>query len=305
MAYLRVLRPLNLLLIVMVQAIIKYGLLEVFDLPLALGDVDFTLLSFATICIAAGGNVVNDIMDKQVDSVNKPEKMIVWKHISERAAYNYYIVLNVLGVGAGFFLANRVGHPGLAAVFIVISVLLYSYATQIKGMLLLGNILVSALVAMSLLVLILFDIYPAMDGTVSEVQLTCTRTILAYAGFAFFINLIREIVKDLQDIDGDKNGGRSSLPIVLGRSRTTLVTFVMGVVALLTVLIYTYQELYRFTWVAFYAIFLIAAPLLYFCIKAWNAETKKDFKRLSLVLKLVMFTGVASLIFYAEIIPLL
>jgi 4-hydroxybenzoate polyprenyltransferase len=282
--------------------VIKYGLLEPLGVEVTLDTFQFALLVVATIAIAAGGNVVNDIFDIHVDRINKPEKMIVWRVISEKAAYNYYIILNVLGVGIGFYLANSIGHPGLSAVFIVISALLYIYATHVKAMLLVGNVLVSVLVAMSLLVFLLFDIFPAIDTQQTPLQLVSSRTILNYAGFAFFINFMREVVKDLQDIDGDKNGGRVSLPIVLGRQRSIHFIFVLGVIALVGILIYTYKVLYHHQIVLFYFVFLIAAPLLFFCIKAWNAETKKHFATLSLLLKIIMVSGICSLFFYAEIV---
>lgn len=301
MAYLKLIRPVNLLLIILVQFLIKYIWLEPLDIPLALDDFQFGLLVFATVCIAAAGNVVNDILDVPVDRINKPEKMMVSRRITEKAAYNYYIGLTVAGVLAGFYLANGIDRPGLAAVFVIISALLYVYATHLKAILIAGNVLISVLVAMSLIILILFDIYPAITTNSAATQIMAARVILAYAAFAFFINLIREIVKDLQDIDGDKNGGRRSIPILLGRKRTVNLIFVLGVVALLVILIYTYQVLYQFQMVALYFVFLIAAPLLYFCIKAWNTETKKHYAVLSRVLKIIMLTGMCSLIFYAEI----
>jgi len=302
MAYLIIIRPLNLLLIVLVQVIIKYGLLETHILPLALDTISFGFLVFATVCIAAAGNVINDIMDVAVDRINKPQKMVVGIKITERAAYNYYMVLSILGVGCGFYLANSIDRPQLAAIFIVISVLLYLYATHLKAILLVGNLLISLLVAMSLIVLILFDIYPMIEGTISEIQTKCSRAILLFAGFAFYINLIREIVKDLQDIDGDRNGGRSTLPIVLGRKRTTDVVFVMGAAALLSILIFTYTVLYKFQVTAFYFVFLVGGPLLFFCIKAWKTEHKKHYKLLSTLLKVILLLGVVSLMFYAKIL---
>lgn len=259
---------------------------------------EFALLVVATCCIAAAGNVINDIQDVGIDTINKPSKVIVGVGISEKAAYNYYILLTLLGVGTGFWLANSIGHPGLASVFIVISVLLYMYATQFKSMLLIGNILVSILVAMSLIVLILFDIFPAITTDEMSAQVRATQIILGYATFAFYINLLRELIKDLEDIDGDKNGNRTTLPIVLGRHRTTRMTFGLGVIAMLAVLGYTYFYQSNDMTLAFYAIFLIAAPLLFFCIKAWNAENKGDFKQLSILLKVVFFTGICSLVLF-------
>jgi len=301
-SFLKLTRPVNLLLIILVQGIIKYGLLETLDVQVSLDNFRFRLLVFATVCIAAAGNVINDIFDVNIDRINKPQQVIVGRRITEKSAYNFYIILNILGVGVGFYLSNLLDHPGLAAVFIVISALLYVYATQLKSILLLGNILISLLVASSLLILILFDIFPAIDTELKESQVLSSQAILMYAGFAFFINFIREIVKDLQDIDGDKNGGRKTLPIVLGRRRTVNVVFVLGVIALLCVLLYTYFVLYNYQKVVLYFVFLVAAPILFFCIKAWNAENNKHFGVLSIILKVVMLTGICSIIFYAEVI---
>jgi 4-hydroxybenzoate polyprenyltransferase len=301
-SFLKLTRPVNLLLIILVQGMIKYGLLEALDVQVSLDNFRFRLLVFATVCIAAAGNVINDILDVNIDRINKPQRVIVGKKISEKGAYNFYIILNILGVGVGFYLSNLLGHPGLAAVFIVISALLYIYASQLKSVLLVGNILISLLVASSLLILILFDIFPAIDNEIKESQILSSQVILMYAGFAFFINFIREIVKDLKDIDGDKNGGRKTLPIVLGRRRTVNVVFVLGAIALLSLLLYTYFVLYNYQKVVFYFVFLVAAPLLFFCIKAWNAENDKHFAVLSVILKVVMLTGICSIIFYAEVV---
>ncbi len=301
-SFLKLTRPVNLLLIILVQGMIKYGLLEALDVQVSLDNFRFRLLVFATVCIAAAGNVINDILDVNIDRINKPQRVIVGKKISEKGAYNFYIILNILGVGVGFYLANLLDHPGLAAVFIIISALLYIYASQLKSVLLVGNILISLLVASSLLILILFDIFPAIDNEIKESQILSSQVILMYAGFAFFINFIREIVKDLKDIDGDKNGGRKTLPIVLGRRRTVNVVFVLGAIALLSLLLYTYFVLYNYQKVVFYIVFLVAAPLLFFCIKAWNAENNKHFAVLSIILKLVMLAGICSIIFYAEVV---
>ena len=302
MAYLKIIRPVNLLLLLLTQSFIKYGFLEPLGVQTAMGTFDFMLLVVATICIAAAGNIINDIHDVAIDKINKPEKVLVGKKISEKAAYNLYITLNFIGVAAGFYLSNRVGHPGLAAVFIIISALLYSYAVYLRSLLVVSNLVVSFLVATSLLVFIIFDIYPAINTDLMELQVTASKVILWYAACAFYLNLIREIVKDIQDVNGDKKGGRSTLPIVLGRTRTTTIAFVLGVFILIGILWFSYKSLYQFTWVAGYFVFLIGGPLLYYSIKSFNAETSKDYKIMSIVLKIVMFTGVCSLPFFAEIL---
>ena len=300
-AYIKLIRPVNMLLIIYVQLTLKLVVFPGTNIVTALTDLQFGLLVLTTLLIAAAGNVVNDIYDVEIDRINKPHKVLVGTIIPEKAAFNYYILLNVLGVGIGFYLANSIGKPGLAAVFIIISALLYTYATSIKNMLLLGNLLVSILVAMSLIIVVLFDIYPAIETDYRTTQLMVSKLILLYAGFAFLINLIREIVKDLEDMDGDKNGGRSTLVIALGRKRATTIVFVLGVIAFVAIVIYANYNLHQFsTTLLLYFIFGVGGSLLYFCIQAWNAETKKQFSRLSLLLKIVMVLGIASLLFISE-----
>ncbi|MCB0457747.1 MAG: UbiA family prenyltransferase, partial [Flavobacteriaceae bacterium] len=204
------------------QFLIKYFLFEAFDVAFAINSVfNYSLLVFATLFIAAGGNVINDINDVAIDKINKPTQVIVGKIISEKAAYNYYMLLTVVGVGCGFIVSNLVEKPGLAVVFILIAALLYWYATFIKSMLLVGNLLISILVGFSILIVVLLDIFPVLNETDKSIQILLSKTLLGYAAIAFYINLMREIVKDIQDINGDKNGGRSTLPIVLGVARTT------------------------------------------------------------------------------------
>jgi len=296
MAYLRIIRPINLLLIAFVQCIIKFGLFVPLNVETALSPFQFLLLVFATICIAAAGNVINDIYDVDIDMINKPERVIVGEKISEKTAYNYYFVLTVTGVAFGFILANQIGKPGLAAIFIVISALLYVYASQLKAMLLVGNLLVSVLTAMSLLIAILFDIFPAINTVLMYDQIHVSRIVLHYAIFAFVINFIRELVKDLEDVNGDKNGGMNTLAIALGRKRTMMIVFSLVVIIIFGIIAYMYAYLYESRLTVLYFLLLIVAPLIYFCIKAWGAESKKEFSSLSIILKLVMFTGMCSIL---------
>ena len=302
MALLKLLRPINLLLLILVQCVVKLALLEPLNVTLGLNTYGFIALVIATVCIAAGGNVINDIHDVEIDTVNKPKKVIVGKTVSEKTANYLYILLTFTGVLAGFYVANTIGKPSFAIIFIIIAALLNFYATQLKGKLLLGNVLVSFLVASSLLILIVFDILPGLNELELPTQLQATHTILLYAGFAFYINLIREIIKDIQDINGDQVGGKNTLAVAIGRTRARNIAFVLGIIALISILGFTYFYLYQFQKVAFYFVFLVGGPLLVFCLKAFSAEKEKDFKTLSLLLKLIMLVGICSLIFYAEIV---
>ncbi len=284
------------------QVFVKYGLLAAFDINLALDHFQFGLLVFATLCIAAGGNIINDIYDLEIDRINKPEKVIVGRKISEEAANYLFIVFNVLGVCAGFYLANNVGRSGFFALFILTSALLYLYSTYLKGILIIGNLVVSILVAFSILIVGIFDLIPSMLENELELKIRLFKVILHYALFALLINFIRELVKDLQDINGDKNGGMKTLPIAIGRKRATFVTFILGVLMVLIVVAYMYIYLYNYQAMVLYFLFLIVAPLLYFCVNAWSAVTKKEYAFLSVLLKVIMLLGMSSILLYKFII---
>lgn len=298
MNFLNLIRYKNLIFIGLTQLFIKYGFFNSIGIDVVLNGFQFALLVLATVSIAAAGNVINDVYDVDADLINKPNKLIIGEKISEKNAYRIFIILSILGVFSGFLLSNSIDKPGFAALFIIISALLYLYASMIKGILLVGNILISVLVALSILIVGVFDVIPAIDASNVNDQIVAMKVITHYACFAFFINLIREIVKDIQDINGDKNDKINTLPIAIGRKRATIVVFALGILAVFAVVLYMYVFLYNSQILALYFLLLVVAPLLYYCVKAYSAETRKDLSRLSLLLKVIMFFGMCSLPIY-------
>ncbi len=298
MNYLKLIRFPNILFIALAQILIKYALFVPFGISTTLSDFDFALLVIATTSIAAAGYIINDIFDVDIDTINKPDKVLIGKVISEKTAYNLYFILTVVGVGIGFYLSNKIGKSGFSALFIVISALLYLYASYLQSILLAGNIIISMLVGFSLIIVGIFDLLPAVTQANQTTQSTIFSIILDYAFFAFFINLIREIVKDIQDINGDKNGGHHTLPIALGKKRSLTVIFILGIIAVALVIGYMYNYLYNTQGLMLYFLLLVLAPLLYFCIKAFGAKTHKDISHLSRVLKMIMLFGILSIGMY-------
>ncbi|KGO90737.1 prenyltransferase [Flavobacterium suncheonense GH29-5 = DSM 17707] len=266
------------------------------DLLLALSDWQFVLLVVATVCIAAAGYVINNIMDQETDSVAKPNEVVVGKHLSESLAYNLYIGLNIVGVGIGFYLSNLIGKPMFSSVFIIVAATLYLYATSFKQTLLIGNIIVALLLGLSVIIVGVFDLFPVTFDE-NRIQMAVYFSILTdYALFAFVLNFIREIVKDIEDMDGDYNAGMNTLPIVLGKERTAKIVFFLTLVPIALLLLYINKNLLTLEWVMYYLLLFVTAPLLYFLIKIWSAKTKKDFNHLSLILKLVLLFGILSIV---------
>ncbi len=300
--YSKLIRFPNLLIIIITQVLIKYALFETFGIGITLSAFGFFLLCLSTVCIAAAGNIINDVNDVETDRINKPQKQIVGKTISEKSALTAYMIFSVLGVAIGFYLSNLIGRPGFSAIFIVISALLYLYATYLKNIVLVGNVVISSLVAMVILIMGLFELLPAITPANQQTQSIIFSILLDYAWFAFLINWLREMVKDQQDVNGDHNTGRNTLPIVLGRDRANKVIFGIGLIPLLSVIFYISEYLYVNILAVLYALLLIVGPLLYVLINVLTAKTKAHFARLSLILKIILVIGLLSLGLYPFIL---
>ncbi len=167
------------------QMVFRYGFLKLQNIPLALADWQYFLLVLSTVLIAAAGYVINNIFDQDTDIANKPNAVIVGKTISETAAYNIYVALNVSGVAIGFYISNSIQKPGFAVVFILIATLLYIYATSLKQIMVIGNILVALLLSFSILIIGVFDLYPVVTPSNKQVIAVFFSIILDYAIFAF------------------------------------------------------------------------------------------------------------------------
>lgn len=297
MNYLKLIRFQNLIMLALMQLLFRYGFLNYQSIPLALNDWQYLLLVFATVMIAAGGYVINNIMDQATDNYNKPNQVVVGKGISETNAYNVYFLVTVLGVGSGFYLSNVIAKPGFAAIFIIISATLYLYATTLKQLLLIGNFVVALLLAFSVIIIGIFDLFPVINPENKAVMRGLFSILLDYALFAFLINFIREIVKDMEDVNGDHKQRMNTLPIAIGLKLTSKVVFILSLIALIMVIYYIKNyflpnDLHLAT---LYALTCIVSPLIYFVIKIDHAKNKKDFHRLSTILKLIILFGLLSI----------
>jgi 4-hydroxybenzoate polyprenyltransferase len=303
--FLNLIRWKNLIMIALVQILIKFALIEPFieihSISVTLKPFGFFMLVLATLCIAAGGYIINDIYDIDTDKVNKPNKIIINKHISEKDGYTYFMLLNVIGVGLGFYLSYHINYSSLFVVFFISSALLYIYSTALKQMFLIGNIVVSIVVALSILVVGIFDLVPSM--TVFNVSnITILEIIRDYAIFAFLINQVREVIKDIEDINGDHKVGMQTMPIVLGRDRANKIAFILSLIPLFAVVYYIITSLYQQQILVGYFLVFVVAPLIYITIKIFSAEQQSHYKHISLMLKLVMLTGMLSMSLYPFIL---
>ena len=302
MHILNLIRYKNLLLIVLVQLLIRFTLFEPFQIDVKLNILGYALLVLATICIAAAGNIINDIYDIDTDRINKPDKIIVGKSISEKTAFNLFLILNVIGVGLGFYLSHSVGKSPFFSIFVVTSATLYVYASFLKQTPILGNIVISLLVGMSILIVGIFDLIPAITEVNRATQITFFKILIDYAVFAFLISLVREMIKDIEDIDGDYNAQMNTLPIIIGRERAKHIAFVVSLSPIIAVIYFIVTYLYTQQVATGYFLICVLAPLLYVTIKIYGANSKKQYQHISTMYKIVMLLGMLSLLLYPFIL---
>ena len=298
MKYLKLIRYQNLLMLAFMQLLFRYSFLKQQDIPLALADWQYGLLVLSTVLLAAAGYVINNILDVATDRINKPNDVVIGKGISETLGYNIYIGLNITGVAIGCYLSNVIMRPTFAVIFILIASVLYFYSTSLKQIMVLGNFVVAAVLSFSVIIIGVFDLFPATN-TENQAQMASMFSILIdYALFAFMINFIREIVKDIEDVNGDYNQGMNTLPIAIGNSRAAKIALGFAIIPFLLCLLYINKYFFKNNLyiVTLYAFAFVLAPLLYFIVKIFSAKSQKDFHHLSNVLKLILLFGILSIV---------
>ena len=293
--YLKLIRIENLLLIALMQLVIKYTFLNQADILQALSDWKYFLLIIATLSIAAGGYIINDIYDVDVDTINKPNKVYIGTHISEKNAYNLYFALNVIGVGLGFYLSRTVNKPAIAAVFVICSALLYVYSNGLKQIPLVGNLVIAALAALSILVVGLFNIYPFIFDFNRNEMFSILSVIIDYAILAFLLHFAREIIKTIEDIEGDKAFEITTVASYFGILVSKIITSatLLGFIGYASYFIY--NNIMHMPYVIGYFVILMMLPTLFVIFKTIIAKEKADFSFISKLIKIIMLTTIFSL----------
>ncbi|MBW1296591.1 geranylgeranylglycerol-phosphate geranylgeranyltransferase [Aquimarina litoralis] len=291
-SYLKLIKFDNLLLIALAQLCIKYGLFEPFDIDITLNGFGITLLIIATTSLVAALNVMLYIENKEDTTIS----------ISEKTANRLFIIFNVIAVGIGFYLSNIIGWPKLAALFIVVSGVFYIYTTYLKEIIVLKNMIMGIMMALGLISVAIFDLLPAITEQNKASQKVIFLIIVDYAIFAFIMITLREIVKDCLTVDRDHNDGLQTIPITLGKDRTAKLISGLTIIPIGLIIYYVYTYLFSNSTAVVLVLVVLVAPLLYFMFRSWSAENNKDYKVLSLILKLVLFATSLSMLLYQFIL---
>lgn len=268
---LRLSRVNNLLIVALTQ---YFSALFLFN-EWAVWDLRFFILVLSTAMITASGYYINDYYDVKIDLINKPDKVIVGKKIKRRQVMAAHLVFNGIGVILGTLVSWRIGLVDVAVV-----ILLWYYSNTLKRLPFVGNLTVATLTAASILVL---NIYFGQHHLL----------VYTYAFFAFGINLIREIIKDLEDIKGDHSFGSMSLPIWLGLRPTKYIIYML--IILFVMALFLFLERIDKPLLSIYFLVLLG-PFIYFTLLVYRADTKKHYTVLSKYCKWFILAGIFSMV---------
>lgn len=294
-SFFKLLRWPNLLIIALVQYFIRFFIIESLDIPHVLNHLEFFAGVLCSISLAAAGYVINDIYDQQTDRINKPGKKVLGNKISVNSGWTIYGIFNIIAIISGYYLAQVSGLPDLWLIPVVAIALLYLYAIDLKKRAVLGNLSVSLLTALPVLLVGVFDILPAATTENAATVKSTLEVIGAYAAFAFFTNFIREMIKDAEDVEGDRDMGYRTLAVILGRRQTSYIIIIL----LLILVVFTgYYNAFLFAsdkYSATYLLLFVNIPILFLVFKIFRARHKEDFYKASIFIKVVMLTGILSM----------
>ncbi len=304
-AFLRLIRWPNLVFIIITQLLFQKCIYEsIYPEHAIVERVDwyqFIVLIMATVFIAAAGYIINDYFDQNIDQINKPDKVVVNRIIRRRWVIFWHLILSAFGL---FFTLHALPlhqfwHIALANLAAVVA--LWIYSTTLKKKLLIGNVLISLLTAW-VIGIVFFAKYPLTDYAfihLAPQKGHYFRLMILYASFAFIISLIREVIKDMEDVEGDRKYGCTTMPIAWGMNVSKVFVAVWMVVLIAALVILQIYAIGIGWWKsALYAIILIITPL--FIALKWliKAQSTKDFHTISTLVKLIMLTGILSMLFF-------
>ncbi len=324
--FVKLTRPLNLVIIALTMWLMRYyvirPLVEVNGYELQFPLWKFGLLVLSTLLIAAAGNVINDYFDQRTDRVNKPKNIIVGVHVKRRVAMLVHQVFNALGLAIAVYVSWSIGNWNLSIISFFAAGTLWFYSVQFKKDLFIGNLLIAFLAGLVPILVGVYEIPMLVKAYGQEVSqyFSLERPeedpmiyfkmmfyfILAYSGFAFFLNLIREIQKDMADVKGDMRIGARTIPLVYGlRKSKRLVSGL--VITAIVVLIILEQQVVDDDYSLAYLLGAIVLPLLLSLRMNSRAVRRQQFVRAGNYLKWAMLGGllysvVHYYIYYADAI---
>lgn len=309
--FIRLTRPLNLFIIAFTMWLMRYFVLrpvvEVNEFELQLSSLHFFLLVLSTVLIAAAGNVINDYFDQRTDRVNRPKNIIVGVHVKRRVAMLVHQVFNAIGLAIAVYVAWKIGMWKLSIVSFFAAGSLWFYSVQFKKELFIGNIIIALLAGLVPLLVGLYEIpllIKAYGANVRE-YFQIHRPgedaslyfqymfyfILGYSAFAFMLNFIREVQKDIADVKGDSRIGARTIPLVYGIKNAKRIVGILIAIAMI-LLVVVQQMVVSDTYSLIYLIITILIPLTISLLINHRAVRRVQFIKAGNWLKVAMLFGI-------------
>ena len=303
--FIKLIRSPNLIFILLTQVLFRYCIIPfAYHQPhFEQGDIKlstslFFILTAASLLIAAGGYIINDYFDVNIDMVNKSSRVIIGKSINRRKAILLHALLSITGLILTGYVSYHLKNYYLLFFNFLAVILLITYSTTFKKKLLIGNVLIAALTAWVILVLTVAEFHFTLTTYNSSWQRLLKLSFI-YSAFAFISTLIREAIKDMEDLPGDRKYKCTTMPIVWGVPATKVYSGVWLVVLTGLVLLIQVYVLQMGWWVsALYSIILLVVPLIWVIRKLYESNTSADFHKLSSAMKYIMLAGILSMIFF-------
>ena len=274
--YIEILRPGNAIMgaisIVLIALIDK-----TFSVPIILAMIT---VFFET----AAGNVINDYFDYKIDLINKPQRPIPSGRISLKNGRNYAYFLFLAGTVCGFLISYLTNNWIPFAIVLIADVILYLYAYKLKTTPLIGNLTVGFMTG-----------FGFVFGGFSINNPTIITTSLFLGFFAFVMTTAREIVKDIEDIEGDKADGAKTLPILIGEKKPAILAAILIIIdsALCPLLYY-----YGIFGVLYLVVIAIAVILfIYSAILILKSQEREVATKVSKNLKIGMLIAFVAFVF--------
>jgi len=296
-AYLNIIRPKNLVIVALCQVVLYYFVIQKYLVQPALDIIMFSLLVLDTVIIAAAGYVINDIKDYDSDKVNKPNSTFIPQQIRPKKAWLYYWVLVVAGAVIALFIAISIHNFSLFFIYPLAVVLLYSYSVYFKSSVLTGNVIVSLFVSL-VAGIVFFAERQTIVSAPSVIKYFLIEILSVYMIFSFMINMIREIIKDIEDVSGDNLYGIRTIATVVGISKSKQIALAFTIMTMVIVVLWLMLSPihFDFRFVVFIILFIVLPLLLVAQIILKHSE-KRNFTKISKILKTIMLVGLLSLVF--------
>lgn len=310
-SFLKLIRWPNLLMIVISMKLLLFFVISpALGLPWLEGGMDaweFSLLVLATLFIAIGGYLINDVFDMNADSVNKPGGNLVGGKFSVFFTQTLYWVFTIVGVLMGVLLSYLLNQINYALIFLFVAGLLWFYAEKYQCQPLVGNVVIAILSALSFGLVWLFEFFALSNHAqvFTEVQANfrlVNKLVLIYMGFALLVSLLREVIKDIEDFAGDDRFGCRTFPVVYGKNKARNVALGIAIAGLLAAFWFQYYFITASFVMLFIYFFIVDVLFGMIIFQLLKAKEKADYSHLSTMIKILMLAGVLSMaLFYFEI----